>query len=564
MRMLRIVASIVVIAASAGIATAGGDTAFTYQGRLLDAGEPANGLFEFEFGLWDAANGGNPIGVPQVLNNTPVTDGLFTVQIDFGADAFDNSDRWLEIVVNGVPLSPRQPITRTPYSIQTRGIYVDEDQRIGIGTTNPIVPLHVTTDAVGVDAFLAFSENASAVIGRTNSANGSGIFGRHDPTNNLGLLGTSEYGVYGRAIDVNHWAGYFNGRTHVSDRLFIGREVPISSAEYFGLNAPVGNGAYGGMYISTNGEGAWPFYGYAAGGTSDMWHYYDGSTGRWHLYNGGQERLTVQSDGNVGIGTTTPEDRLHVVGAGGRTVFGENTATSCIGIGGKFESASTTGQGVFGLATATSGFNHGVWGQSNSNQGSGVFGLAITASGNAYGVSGESTSTSGRGVFGWATANSGVTYGVFGRSNSPDGYGVYSFGNVCTTGSYQTCSDGRFKENVQPLADSLDKILKLRGVQFDWKRDEFPDHNFSHDRQVGFIAQEVAKVLPELVAGGEGEDDFYSVSYGRLVPILVEAMKELNGEAQQKDSKITELQARLTALEALVERLDLDRNGGAK
>ena len=540
MRMLRIVASIVVIAASAGIATAGGDTAFTYQGRLLDAGEPANGLFEFEFGLWDAANGGNPIGVPQVLNNTPVTDGLFTVQIDFGADAFDNSDRWLEIVVNGVPLSPRQPITRTPYSIQTRGIYVDEDQRIGIGTTNPIVPLHVTTDAVGVDAFLAFSENASAVIGRTNSANGSGIFGRHDPTNNLGLLGTSEYGVYGRAIDVNHWAGYFNGRTHVSDRLFIGREVPISSAEYFGLNAPVGNGAYGGMYISTNGEGAWPFYGYAAGGTSDMWHYYDGSTGKWHLHIGSGDRLTVQSNGNVGIGTTAPEYALHVV------------------------RSEVKQSAIVVHNTATVGLARGVWGQSDSNSGTGVYGTATASSGLATGVYGVSTSTSGRGVFGWATANSGVTYGVFGRSNSPDGYGVYSFGNVCTTGSYQTCSDGRFKENVQPLADSLDKILKLRGVQFDWKRDEFPDHNFSHDRQVGFIAQEVAKVLPELVAGGEGEDDFYSVSYGRLVPILVEAMKELNGEAQQKDSKITELQARLTALEALVERLDLDRNGGAK
>ena len=319
MNMLRIVASIVVIAASAGIATAGGDTAFTYQGRLLDAGEPANGLFDFEFGLWDAANGGNPIGVPQVLNDTPVTDGLFTVQIDFGADAFDNSDRWLEISVDGVPLTPRQPITRSPYSIQTRGIFVDEDQRV-----------------------------------------------------------------------------------------FVGRQTPVTGAEYFGFNAPVTSG-FGGMYVSTDGQNTAPFYGYSAGGNPDMWHYYDGSTGRWHLYNGGQERLTVQSDGNVGIGTTTPEDRLHVVGAGGRTVFGENTATSGIGIGGKFESASTTGQGVFGLATATSGFNHGVWGQSNSNQGSGVFGLAITASGNAYGVSGESTSTSGRGVFGWATANSKAT-----------------------------------------------------------------------------------------------------------------------------------------------------------
>ena len=127
-------------------------------------------------------------------------------------------------------------------------------------------------------------------------------------------------------------------------------------------------------------------------------------------------------------------------------------------------------------------------------------------------------------MFGSATANPGVTYGVFGRSNSPDGYGVYSFGNVCTTGSYQTCSDGRFKENVQPLADSLDKILKLRGVQFDWKRDEFPEHRFSHARQVGFVAQELAKVLPELVSGGDRGQVFYSVSSVALVPVLFAAI----------------------------------------
>ena len=143
MRMLRIVAWIVVITASAGIANAGGSTAFTYQGRLLDASEPANGLFDFEFELWDAANGGNPVGVPQVLNDVPVADGLFTVQLDFGADAFNNAARWLEVTVNGFPLMPRQPISRAPYSIQTRGIFVNQSQRVGIGTTDPQAVLHV-------------------------------------------------------------------------------------------------------------------------------------------------------------------------------------------------------------------------------------------------------------------------------------------------------------------------------------------------------------------------------------------------------------------------------------
>lgn len=144
MRTLRIVACLVVIAASAGIAYAGGDTAFTYQGRLLDAGEPANGLFDFGFGLWDAANAGNQIGSTQILNGVPVADGLFTAQIDFGADAFDNAERWLEIAVDATTLSPRQPITRAPYSIQTRGIFVDNAGKVGIGTTAPSARLSLS------------------------------------------------------------------------------------------------------------------------------------------------------------------------------------------------------------------------------------------------------------------------------------------------------------------------------------------------------------------------------------------------------------------------------------
>ena len=349
-------------------AYAGGGTALTYQGRLLDAGQPANGPFNIDFSLWDDPAAGSQIGSTVSFIGLSIADGLITVELDFGADAFDNTGRWLNIIVDGVPLAPRQPITRTPYSIQTRGIYVDENQRIGIGTTNPLVPLHVTTDAVGVDAFLAFSENASGVIGRTNSANGSGIFGRHDPTNNLGLLGTSEYGVYGRAIDMNNdWAGYFNGRTHVTDTLFIGREDPVTSAEYFGLNAPVGDNAFGGMYISTNTNGGKPFYGYAPGGIVQAYHYYDGNTSKWHLYNQGIA-LTVDISGNVGIGTTNPEHHLHVLGSNTFGIFSETI--------------SSGGTGVLGFASHSDGSNKGVSGFTNSQNGYGVF------SGGDYGGTG--------------------------------------------------------------------------------------------------------------------------------------------------------------------------------
>ena len=92
-------------------------TIFTYQGRLLDAGELADGPHDFEFSLWDAVAGPNQIGVTQSHNAVPVADGLFTVLVDFGADAFNGRARWLEITVDATILSPRQPLTPAPIAL---------------------------------------------------------------------------------------------------------------------------------------------------------------------------------------------------------------------------------------------------------------------------------------------------------------------------------------------------------------------------------------------------------------------------------------------------------------
>src|SRR5207247_1295137 len=68
-------------------------TAFTYQGRLDKAGAPTTGLFDFQFGLYDAPTGGNLLS-SEDLDGVPVTNGLFTVTLDFGANAFNGQARW--------------------------------------------------------------------------------------------------------------------------------------------------------------------------------------------------------------------------------------------------------------------------------------------------------------------------------------------------------------------------------------------------------------------------------------------------------------------------------------
>src|SRR5262245_52846251 len=106
---------------SAGAATLG--TAFTYQGRLTDAGAAATGAFDFQFILYDAAAGGSQVGPIVLKGDVAVAGSLFEVSLDFGA-VFSGSARWLEIGVRpGAStggysiLSPRQELTPAPNAL---------------------------------------------------------------------------------------------------------------------------------------------------------------------------------------------------------------------------------------------------------------------------------------------------------------------------------------------------------------------------------------------------------------------------------------------------------------
>jgi hypothetical protein len=102
-------------------------TAFTYQGRLNNGTNPANGHYDFIFTVWNASSGGSEIGGTSTSLGVGVTNGLFTVTVDFGSGIFTGPTYWLQITVetNGVgpfvSLSPRQQLTPTPYAIFAEG-----------------------------------------------------------------------------------------------------------------------------------------------------------------------------------------------------------------------------------------------------------------------------------------------------------------------------------------------------------------------------------------------------------------------------------------------------------
>jgi hypothetical protein len=129
-------------------------------------------------------------------------------------------------------------------------------------------------------------------------------------------------------------------------------------------------------------------------------------------------------------------------------------------------------------------------------------------------------------------------------------------GNIQASGVV-TWSDQRFKKNVASLEGALTRVLKLRGVEFDWRRDDFPERHFSDARQLGFIAQEVKAVVPEMVV--EAADGYLSVDYARLTPLLVEAIRaqeEELAELRRGNEELGRKVARLDGVEARLQRIE--------
>lgn len=125
-----------------------------------------------------------------------------------------------------------------------------------------------------------------------------------------------------------------------------------------------------------------------------------------------------------------------------------------------------------------------------------------------------------------------------------------TYNNVTVDGNIVLTSDERFKKEIMRIDNSLQKVLNLNGVYFNWRTNEFPNRPFSTARQIGFIAQNVEKVLPEAVY--TDEKGFKSVSYSNINALLVEAIKEQQNEIQKQEEEIEDLKSRLLKLEGLI------------
>jgi hypothetical protein len=117
MNRLGVLVAFVAICGCADASAAQQSTAFTYQGHLLQNGTPTNGAHNLVFTLWDSASGGNQVGPTVSQAGYPVADGVFDIDLDFGAAAFSGQQRWLDVSVDGNELTPRQPVNASPVAV---------------------------------------------------------------------------------------------------------------------------------------------------------------------------------------------------------------------------------------------------------------------------------------------------------------------------------------------------------------------------------------------------------------------------------------------------------------
>ena len=139
--------------------------------------------------------------------------------------------------------------------------------------------------------------------------------------------------------------------------------------------------------------------------------------------------------------------------------------------------------------------------------------------------------------------------------NAPPPSGTFklSVNGVLSGLAYYATSDERYKKDIKSLSGNLDKIKQLRGVSYYWKDKEFPDKNFNTLPQLGFIAQELGKIIPEAVA--KNKDGYYMVNYSTLIPVLTEGIKEQQSQIENQQIKIEDLQSQITDLKNRLNQL---------
>ena len=275
------------------------------------------------------------------------------------------------------------------------------------------------------------------------------------------------------------------------------------------------------------------FYG-QANNENKVYVGYDGAGTGLQLYNFTSEKsLMVENDGdltypgNVGIGTTSPSYKLDI-----------SSGDNC---GIRIGPNTTWGRSLFLGGWNDSDFTEARIQSSNGN-------LHLDAKGE--------TSGSGVGIYlnyyhsgDVILAGGGGNVGI--GSTELNSYKFYVNGPAGGTGTWNQLSDTRLKKDVVNINNGLEKVMQLRPVTFNWKQEDYPDMNLDDRNHVGFIAQEVEEVVPQVVSTAGDEMQTKSIAYSDLVPVLTKAIQEQQAEIEALKAQNAMLAGKVTELDQL-------------
>jgi hypothetical protein len=527
-------------------------SAFTYQGRLANAGQNYTGNADFIFTIYDKQSGGAVVGSPIAMANVPVSVGVFSVQIPADPSWFVNApDRYLDVQVRTpadgatystiaprgrigqVPAAMVATVAQTAQTVPWSGVTgVPESvtpwapvptgiaysgTNVGIGTTSPQARLHIVDGPpfqnLNVDSSFAQgtwfnffntspggrlwslistgqsnSEGAGALLIRDTSA--AAVRAAFLPNGNVGIKTTTPEG----ALDVAGTIGMRN-----TDSLFA-RNASGSLETWM-----------------------WPRW-------SDDWMYTNFGASGWAIRtNDTTNVMTMLPNGNVGVGNVSPETRLWVGG-------------SAQILTGAFATSGMLAFGTLGNLGLTAEGSDAVFFQ-RRNSSSNVVDLRLVigddptsnaASADYFTIGSIPSGT-------WTPA---FQFRMDGLASKPGG------------GTWATISDPRTKHDASPLKGTLDRLLSLRGYQYYYNEAEIKNGRALPGVQIGLMADEVEQVFPDWVS--RDKDGMRMVTERSTTALMVEALRDLRAEKdeqiRQRDARIEALEARLLRLEAAIER----------
>jgi hypothetical protein len=590
---------------------------FLYQGRLKQHGAPFTGVVDLSFDLVAAESGGTSLGSQAILD-VAVADGLFVVELnaggEFGADAFRGEARWLEVAVNGSTLTPRQKLAAAPYALHsdsTRGLAVDAEGRVGIGTATPASELTVAGTVESTAGGVKFPDGTVQVSAAPDgpglwATDGVHVFAAN--SGNVGVGTSAPQSTFEVSGSLNAQTVEIVGGTNHSQ--------PFAAWAKPGLDSDAMlNGPFEALIEIDAGDTA--VVGIRPDGTLVAWGSHISEIvpnvpeGTFTAVSVSDIAVAIRTDGTLACWPSehptcaeTPAGQFQAVSVANH-VNAIRTDGTVACWPSELPVCQAVPSGQFVAAAAGYLFTVGIrddgslaaWGEDQGGRldvpagqyvdvAAGSQGVAIRSDGRlvlwggaGFVPDGEFVTVdlergqavainSGGSLYSWqpgAYEVDPVPSGVFLKAAAHGLEGGFAI-RAETSGvpalflhqdaaykpgssSWTTMSDRRLKTRINPLDDALAKFLTLQGHTYHW-RDPATQGNH-YGPQMGLIADEVAEVFPSWI--GRNMDGFQTLTVSGFEALTVEAVRELRRE---KDEQIEQQCDEIAALRERLERLE--------